>query len=79
MKSLRPFIIESIERQMVIGYDNTLAICIGKGKNLDFLNELNEERKWFDSVVGVVHPRWVMQYNRKDKQKYIDLYLSHAL
>jgi len=24
----------------------------------------------------VPHPRWVMQYKRKDKQKYIDVYLD---
>lgn len=79
LSTLRPFIVDSIEKQLNVGYDDEIAMCIGKGKNLAYLTELNDEFKWFNKVVGIVHPRWVMQYNRKEKQKYIDVYKGYAL
>jgi len=32
--------------------------------------------KLFDSISVIPHPRWVMQYRRKEKEKYIQVYLD---
>lgn len=51
-------------------------ICIGEGKNLEVLSDLNDQRGWFNQVVGLPHPRYVMQYRRSEIHVHIDRYLN---
>lgn len=48
-------------------------VLLGKGKNLKFFNKLYSGDR---EIVALPHPRWVMQYRRKEKEKWIDRYLS---
>lgn len=70
-KSLRPFIVESIQAQLDLGLSRKTAICLGEGKNLEFLTKLNAEYKFFEQIKAVPHPRFVMQYKRSLKHEYI--------
>ncbi len=70
-EGLKPFIIESILAQLELGLSRKTAICLGEGKNFDFLNRLNTEYKFFAEIKAVPHPRFVMQYKRKTKHQYI--------
>ena len=70
------FIKESIEKQMGFCEGNRDIICIGQGKNLKYLETFNKKYKLFDSISVIPHPRWVMQYRRKEKEKYIQVYLD---
>lgn len=70
------FIKESIDKQLNFGPYLNDAICIGQGKNLKYLEAYNEEYKKFDNIYTVPHPRWIMQYKRKEKHKHIDTYLE---
>ncbi|MEZ4883720.1 MAG: DUF4918 family protein [Chitinophagales bacterium] len=74
-EAVTPFIIESIEAQLEFGIDRSTGFCMGSGKNFKFLNALNKERKFFDKIVPLEHPRYVMQYKLKSKQLYVDKYL----
>lgn len=53
-----------------------VAICIGQGANMKFLQSINEEHNFFEKIVALPHPRWVMQYRLKQKEKYIREYLD---
>ncbi len=75
-KAVRPFIIESINKQIDMGFDTDKCICIGGEKNYKFLSELNNEHKWFKEIVPLPHPRFILQYRRKQKDKFIHQYLS---
>jgi len=75
-KSLETFIHESMEKQLSFGAYRKDAICIGQGKNLQYLQNYNETHQLFDKIHTVPHPRWVMQYKRKEKSKHIDAYLK---
>ncbi|WP_366903404.1 hypothetical protein [Hydrogenimonas sp.] len=44
---------------------------VGKGKNKAYLEKLNERCNFFDAIEALPHPRWVMQYQRKKKEKQI--------
>jgi hypothetical protein len=70
------FIIESITRQLEFGIERDVCFCLGAGKNYKFLLKLNAEYKFFDSIVPLEHPRFIMQYKSKEKQFYIDSYLE---
>lgn len=74
--TLRPFILESIKRQLGFGLRSRDIICVGQGKNLKYLEALNKKHGLFGKIHTVPHPRWVMQYRRKEKEKYIARYLK---
>lgn len=74
--SLYNFIIDSIKRQISFGIDTSVVYCIGSGENYKFLTKINEEYKFFDKIIPLEHPRFIMQYNSKDKDKYISKYLE---
>lgn len=73
---LKDFIFENIKKQMDFGMRSREIICVGQGKNLKYLETLNAEHGLWEAIHTVPHPRWVMQYRRKEKQKYIDEYLK---
>jgi len=70
-----PFIINSIQKQISLGFKTDFCICIGGDKNLKFLSALNQEYEFFDEIVPLPHPRFIMQYRRKQKESYIQQYL----
>jgi hypothetical protein len=53
-----------------------VVYCLGTGKNLAFLNELNKAHRWFQRVVPLEHPRYIMQYKSKQVDSYIAKYLE---
>jgi hypothetical protein len=74
-EAITPFIISSIQKQIAMGFKTDFCICIGGDKNLKFLSAINEEHKFFNEIVPLPHPRFIMQYRRKQKEKYIQQYL----
>jgi len=70
-----PFIINSIQKQISLGFKTDFCICIGGDKNLKFLSALNQEYEFFDEIVPLPHPRFIMQYRRKQKESYVQQYL----
>ena len=75
-RTITPFITDSIKKQVLLGFKTDYCICIGGDKNLKFLYSLNEEYKFFEKIIPLPHPRFIMQYRRKQKEKYLDQYLS---
>jgi len=75
-KRLEPYITKTLLQQMSIPQAKPNIICVGTGKNLKYLQDFNDKHKCFESIDVVPHPRWVMQYRRKDKEKYIAMYLD---
>lgn len=71
-----PFIINSIEKQKAIMNDPPVCLCLGGGKNLAFFQKLNKAYNFFADILPLPHPRYVMQYKRKQKEEYIQLYLE---
>ena len=76
LENLEPFITETLLKQMLFPQAKPRIICIGQDKNLKYLQAFNQKHNCFESIDVVPHPRWVMQYRRKQMQKYIDVYLD---
>jgi len=70
------FIVESIEKQLNFGINTEACFCFGAGDNERFLRKLNDEKKYFKRIVGLEHPRFIMQYKSSSKQDYINKYIS---
>jgi hypothetical protein len=70
------FIIESIEKQIEFGVNTDTCFCFGTGTNARFLQELNNEKRYFKNIIPLEYPRFIMQYKAKSKQTYIEKYIS---
>ena len=75
-KKLSQYIIESIKEILTFNIDTSICYCIGSGKNYDFLLKLNEKYNFFKRIIPLEHPRFIMQYNSKNKDFYLKKYLD---
>ncbi len=74
--AMLPFIKYHIEKLLEMGMNKEVCFCLGEGKNFKFLNKLNEKEKYFDEVIPLSHPRYIMQYKRKKLEEYIGRYVE---
>lgn len=80
--AIMPMIIDNLKKHISFGLSTDCAFSMGQGKNYAFLNKLNKEHGFFDKIIPLPHPRWVMQYRLKRKEEFIKEYvdkLSRAL
>ena len=73
---LYSFIVESLKKQIEFGIDTSVVYCIGSGDNYKFLSKLNDEFHFFERIIPLEHPRFIMQYNSKNVDVYIKKYLD---
>ncbi|MFN2457836.1 MAG: uracil-DNA glycosylase family protein [Chitinophagaceae bacterium] len=76
LQAVEPFIISSIQKQLSFNVNRDKCICIGGEKNYRNLSSFNQTYKFFRKIVPLQHPRFIMQYRRKQKQEFIDGYLQ---
>lgn len=76
---LKKFIVQSIVDQVGLGISSRKCYCLGQGKNYQYLNYLNNDVKLFSEIVPLPHPRWVMQYRRKQMKRIISNTISELI
>ncbi len=67
--------VRHIQAQIDFGAYTDKAYCIGMGMNLEYFEKLNEEYAFFEKIIPLPHPRWVMQYKKKDKLNFLNQYI----
>jgi hypothetical protein len=75
-KAVTPFIVQCMEEQLSWPISREVVYCLGTGKNLKFLTELNTSHGWFGRIVPLEHPRYIMQYKSKQIDSFILKYLQ---
>lgn len=75
-KKLEPFMLTCMNTQLEFGVDRTVAYCLGEGDNFKFLKQFNERHHFFQEIIPLAHPRFIMQYKRKNKAEFIRHYLD---
>lgn len=73
-QAVEPFAVQCMETQLEWGLNRETAFCIGEGTNLKYLLQLNKAHGWFKEIIGLPHPRFIMQYKRKNMKDYIQRY-----
>jgi len=73
-RALTPFMVSSIERQIAFGGRRDHVVVLGSGPNATFLQRLNDRHRWFTSIHALDHPRFIMQYRRKQLEAYVKKY-----
>lgn len=72
---LTPYMIHQMNRLLKLKCNTRKIICLGEGKNYKFLSERNKVHHWFNEIIPLAHPRFIMQYRRKQIDSYIELYI----
>ena len=75
-EAVTPFVIDCINRQMQWNVNRTRCICVGGEKNFKFFLKLNNEHQWFKEIIPLAHPRFILQYRRKQKEDYLRMYID---
>jgi hypothetical protein len=75
LETVTHFIINSIGQLLDHRVDRSVVYCIGGEKNFKYFSGWNEANGWFDTVIPLAHPRYIMQYRRKEKEQFIREYL----
>jgi hypothetical protein len=76
LKAATPFIRKTWKQQFDIGAKSDVVIVVGAGKNARFIEQLNEETGYFRKIISLDHPRYIMQYRRKEVHRYVNRYLD---
>lgn len=74
LKSLQPFILASMRKQLHLGARREVAIVLGTGRNRFVFERLNDAHGFFLRVRVVEHPRFIMQYRRRKLDDYLARY-----
>lgn len=75
LETVEPFIIESLHTLTSFNIDKDICFSIGGEKNYKYLVDINKKHGWFEKIVALPHPRFIMQYRRKQKEQYIQQYV----
>ncbi|MCB2410473.1 uracil-DNA glycosylase family protein [Hymenobacter lucidus] len=76
LKALEPDIRLSLRQQVLeVGLARHAAVCLGR-RNGQHLLRLNQELGLFDQIHVLDHPRYLMQYQRRDLARHVDQYVA---
>jgi len=75
-QTVEPFIMESINQLLKLNFNREVCYCIGGEKNFKYLSRLNDREHWFNKIVPLPHPRFILQYRRRQTDEFVQLYLD---
>ena len=70
-----PFIIRTLTEQIALGLRTEECFVMGV-KNFQFFNKLNDVHRFFDTLIELPHPRYIVQYRRKAMDTYLAQYVE---
>ena len=73
-ESLKPAMIQSLTQQTAFGADRRVAICLGR-KNATYFEKLNKEHPFFERIIPLDHPRYILQYKTRLMDQYVAEYV----
>lgn len=79
LPKIKLLIVESMKQQIEFGADPRSVIVLGTGKNLKVFRSINDEHGFFSHVYALEHPRFIMQYRKKQLKKYLKKYQAAFL
>ena len=71
---LESYMVNNIRWHLDHVADDEVVFSIGQGKNVKYLEYLNKKYQLFGRLVALPHPRWILQYRRKRKDEFLDVY-----
>lgn len=75
-KTIRPKIIEWMSQALDAGVRRDVTIVLGAGKLRSYMEKHIRTDVGLAEVVYLDHPRYIMQYRRRDVEAYVELYVE---
>lgn len=75
-EAVHSFVISALQSQMKFRIDTSVCYCIGSGENYNFLAKINKEYNFFNTIIPLEHPRFIMQYNSKNRDIFLEKYIN---
>lgn len=76
-ESLENYIHEKLLQQIeLLPSNRDFAFSLGMGKNQKYLEKINKKHNYFNEIIPLPHPRWVMQYRLKRKNEFVHQYIQ---
>lgn len=75
MQMVYPFMIETLQKHISFGLKTDKVYVLGT-KNAQVLQKLNDKEKLFGELIALEHPRYIQQYQTKNRQLFIDKYIK---
>jgi hypothetical protein len=75
-EAMIPFIKFHLKNLVELGMKRQVCFCLGEGKNFRFLSKFNEQEGFFEKIVPLSHPRFIMQYRRKQVDDFVKNYVQ---
>jgi Domain of unknown function (DUF4918) len=75
-ENLMDFIVACLNKQLAFGIRRDVAFILGEGENFKFFKKLNDEHNFFQMISPLPHPRFIMQYRRKDIDEFVQKYIQ---
>jgi hypothetical protein len=75
-QTVKPFIVENLQKLLCFNVNWDKCLCIGGAKNHAYLSALNREHHFFKTIVPLPHPRFILQYRRRQRSLYVQQYLD---
>lgn len=72
---LYDYMLQSVKTHISMGIHSDVCFCLGSGKNFRFLQKLNLDHKFFEKLIPLDHPRFVMQYRSKQMHEYVEKFV----
>jgi hypothetical protein len=74
--SIMNFIVNCFNKQADFGINKKVCFCLGEGENFKFILKLNQIHHFFETIVPLPHPRFIMQYRRKKIDEFVLKYID---
>ncbi len=74
--AVTPFAVRALKAQLAFGISRKKCFVFGTGKNHKFIESLNTKHGFFDEIIPLEHPRYIMQYKSKNMAHYLQKYLE---
>ncbi len=73
-ENLEQYMVENLRWHTELVGNNKIAYSLGQGKNIKYLEFLNDKYQLFERIEALPHPRWILQYRRKQLPDFLELY-----
>jgi hypothetical protein len=70
-----PFIVKTLKQQIALGLRTNECFVMGV-KNFAFFKKINDAKGFFGKLTELPHPRFIVQYRRKDMDRYVADYVE---
>lgn len=74
--SVTPFILHTLQEQIALGLRRDVAVCFGTGKLYKAFEALNRAHGFFERLVALEHPRFIMQYRKHEVPNFVQKYVQ---